>query len=159
MTAVPRPLHHGRSTGAAARGQLPSALHVRDTGMAAVVVASFNCTVAIGPAGGARTFDEGSGQTVTAPAATIYTGPAGIGPASSTGTGTDVVTAEDLVALRIYEVELPHDADTSRIKVDHVVRVISATDPRLAGGRLTVRGFEDADRAWTRVLYALRTDG
>lgn len=113
-------------------------------------------TVTIGPAGGAKQWDEGLGRTVTAPAAPVYTGPAELMPVSDTARALTVV--EDPVKQRVFDVTLPHAAGAG-IAADMVITVAAGDpDPTLAGRTLRVHAIEHGSRRFSRVLLAVLLD-
>lgn len=116
-----------------------------------------NATVAIGPAGGTSSWNEGRGQTETAAAGAVYAGPASIMPVSDTARILTVV--EDPTSTRVYDVtlDLSH-AGADLIQAEHVIRVTGCDDAQLVTKTLTISGIERGSQRFSRVLLAVLND-
>lgn len=123
----------------------------------AVIAATFNCTVTIGPAGTGTAWNPTTHQTETTDAALVYDGPADIGPAGINDVGGETLAAEEQVDLQRLEVKIPRDA-AAAVVIGHVINVTASTNPALVGGRLVVTDLERADRGFSRVIFAQYAD-
>lgn len=123
-----------------------------DTVAGRVLDDTFDSTVQIGPAGGTRTWSDADRQTVTAPAAAVYSGAASVRPASDNDSDAERVVGEDAVTVARYQVTLPRP--TSGIAAGHLVTVAASPDVGLVNRTLTVVGVEYGDRRFTRIVYA-----
>lgn len=124
---------------------------------AGVIGRALTSTVTIGPAGGVRGWNEGLGQSQTAPAAAAYEGVASVMAVSDSARILTVV--EDPTSSRVYDVTLPLDgAGADNIETDHVVTVTSSDDPDLTGKHLRVTAIERGSQRFSRVLLALLLD-
>lgn len=113
--------------------------------------------VAIGPAVGASSWNEDAGETQTATAPPVYTGPARIMPVSDSARILTVV--EDPTSTRVYDVMLPlAGPGADLVMVDHVVTVTSSSDPALTGKTLQVTAVERGTARFSRVILALLLD-
>jgi hypothetical protein len=134
---------------------IPTAWAASHAAVVARVVGTAS-TVKIGPPGGASTWDEGLGRTVTQPATAVYTGPAELMPVSDTARALTVV--EDPVKQRVFDVTLPYAAGAG-IAADMVVTVDAGDpDPTLAGRTLRVHAIEHGSRRFSRILLAVLLD-
>lgn len=115
---------------------------------ATVFADTFDCTVKVGPAGGAPAWNEATGQTETPMANPIYDGPASISVAANSTATVDV--ADDQIPLVRYLVELP--VDTAAITDEHFVLVVASPDPMLTGRRLDINAVVRGSRRFTRLL-------
>lgn len=150
LVAVPLPTHRGLPTGQV----IPDGWAARH---ATVVEDTFDCTVTIGPAGGAPVFDPATRVSASPAVAAVYTGSASIGLASVGGASEDrrVEAAEDQVDLRAYVLKLPPlAAGVDDVEVDHVVVVTNAPSAALTGTRLLVTGVATPGREFSRVISA-----
>lgn len=146
---MPRPVGHGRP----GTRVFPDCW--ADT-VASVIDGTHESAVTIGLAGGTRAWSDAARQSVTAAAAPVYDGPATLRPASESDGATDRVTAEEPVAVALYEVALPHP--TTGIKAGHIVHVTASPDPVLVRRTLTVVHVEGGDRHATRLIRATLND-
>lgn len=122
---------------------------------AKVVEGTFDCTVEVGRAGMTAQWNEANKQTESVPAAPAYDGPASITPVEQ-DSSNQVVDAGDVIPTRQYAVKLPWAA--AAVEVDHIVTVVTAPDPMLAGRRLRVTSVEMSSRRFSRLLIAVDAD-
>lgn len=122
---------------------------------APVVTRTLDCTITIGPPGGAPTFNPATRRTETVATTPSYAGPASIGLASIGGSSENkrVDAADDQVEVRAYLIKLPAGAGDA-VQVDHVVRIDTSPDGGLDGTRLIVTGLARPGREFSRVLTA-----
>lgn len=145
-----RPLHPGRPDSRV----LPADWQQQVSPTVSRAIADSGCAVTIRTPAGGTVWSNDANRTVTTAGTTVYTGPATITVMSDTDRKIDV--ADELVATRLYVLQLPLDAEGSdAIAVYQVVTVDADPDPELVGKTLTVQSIEWSSRRLSRVLYAV----
>lgn len=125
-----------------------------DHAPAAVIDRTHPSTVAIGPTGGQRKWNEGRGQSETVGPEPVYAGRATIMLASADQAATVV---EQDTSVAVYEVKIAY-AGSADVAVGHTVTVgADDPDPALAGQTLFVASVERGSRRFSRVLLATFT--
>ena len=117
---------------------------------AAVVASTYDCTVVIGPTGGATGWVEERGQSETAAALPVYEGPASVGLVT-TNDGRRVEAADDHDDERLYEVKIPAGA-AQVVAVGHRVLITVCPNPALVDARLLVTSYALPGREFSRSL-------
>lgn len=122
---------------------------------APVVDKTFDCTVRIGPAGGAPVFNPATRRTEVPDVTPLYVGSASVSPAGSgaTSDGTRTDVADDQVDDRTYLVKLPA-GDTAAVQPEDVITVTASPNPRLVGAGLVVISTPRPGREFSRGVVA-----